>query len=84
MATMGPVEQHKKELCKQAYLLIHKYLAAAGKEGQVSSWSAGVFGAVKPQVVGALGACTADTRLCALAVGQIGAGMEKPRVDSLV
>ncbi|PNW83627.1 hypothetical protein CHLRE_05g237350v5 [Chlamydomonas reinhardtii] len=33
---MGPVEQHKKELCKQAYLLIHKYLAAAGKEGQES------------------------------------------------
>ncbi|KAG2488700.1 hypothetical protein HYH03_012700 [Edaphochlamys debaryana] len=30
---MGPVEQQKRELCKHAYLLIHKYLAAAGKEG---------------------------------------------------
>ncbi|KXZ50785.1 hypothetical protein GPECTOR_15g470 [Gonium pectorale] len=33
---MGPVEQQKRELCKQAYLLIHKYLAATGKEGQES------------------------------------------------
>ncbi|PNH05216.1 hypothetical protein TSOC_008541 [Tetrabaena socialis] len=33
---MGPVDLHKRELCKQAYLLIHKYLAAADKEGQES------------------------------------------------
>jgi hypothetical protein len=32
---MGPVDEQKRELCKQAYLLICKYCAAAGKEGKV-------------------------------------------------
>ncbi|GIL69375.1 hypothetical protein Vretimale_13493 [Volvox reticuliferus] len=31
---MGPVDEQKRELCKQAYLLICKYCAAAGKEGK--------------------------------------------------
>ncbi|GIL48826.1 hypothetical protein Vafri_5254 [Volvox africanus] len=31
---MSPVDEQKRELCKQAYLLICKYCAAAGKEGK--------------------------------------------------